>query len=384
MNFNAFSRPEVRAYLHSKIHEDINKILLSKSPFADISIQELAQQVQGLKIANKKFPFLIQDGIFFPPHVNLEQSSSEATAKYKATLFSGENFLDLTCGFAVDSFWIRKNFKKVTLVEQNERLLSIVKHNWQVLSVQDVTFLNQDLHSFLSHNKEHYSLIYLDPARRDHRDKRKFLLEDLSPDILEIEDRLYEFTDQLGIKLSPWFDLSRLWQQLKFVAEVHIVAVKNDVKELVVICRKGFAGQPSIVAVNLETEEPPFTTTFEEIKNAATEYAEPKKFLYIPNNSLLKTGAFNLIGERFHLMKLHPNTHLYTSTIRIDNFPGRVLEVETIRAREIPVNAQYNIISKNHPLKPDEIGKKYKIRDGGEAYLIFTRDLKGKVILRTV
>src|SRR5690606_15319257 len=136
--------------------------------------------------------------------------------------------------------------------------------------------------------------------------------------------------------------------------------------------------------INLESGEPGFTFTFGDEENAMSEYAEPEKFIYIPNNTILKAGIFNLISEKFALKKLHPNTHLYTSAEKKPDFPGRIFEMEAIDSKQIKKKEQFNIISKNHPLKPEEIKKKYGLKDGGTRYLIFTQSKKGKIILKSV
>ena len=194
-----------------------------------------------------------------------------------------------------------------------------------------------------------------------------------------------EISDKILIKLSPLIDISYLISVLKNIAEIHVIAVKNDVKEvLVLINSKKSSKRILISCVNLETSEKPFQFYFDEIETAKSEFSEPEKFLYIPNNALLKAGIFNLITEKFNLKKLHPNSHLYTSEKFIENFPGRILEIEVIDNKKIKKGEKFNIISKNYPLKPEEIKKKYKILDGGNYYLIFTQTTKGKIILKSV
>lgn len=346
-------------------------------------MQEIVQQIKGKQIAQRKFPFLLQDGIIFPPQLNLEQSSSEKTAQYKSEILKGKKFIDLTSGFGIDAYYLSKNFDEVILVEQNTELLDIVKHNWKILD-KKATFINQKLEDFLIRNKEIFDVIYLDPARRDQNKNKVFLLEDLSPNILEIQEHLLSISEQVIIKLSPLIDLKYLLSVLQNVSGIEIIAVKNDVKEIVVFLSKNYSGEVICNCVNLESGEKDFSFEINAEKNASATYSEPQRFIYIPNNTMLKAGIFNLISEHFNLNKLHSNSHFYTSDTKLENFPGRILEMEVIDAKQIKKKEQFNIISKNYPLKPEEIRKKYQLKDGGESYLIFTQSKKGKIILKSV
>ncbi|AQW92187.1 class I SAM-dependent methyltransferase [Elizabethkingia anophelis] len=384
MEFSHILRPEVQQFIKDNSRQDLTKLLLSGSPFSDVNIQEIAQQIKGRQAAEKKFPFLLQDGIVFPPQLNLEQASSEITAAFKASLFSGESLLDLTSGFGIDAYYLSANFNQTTLVEQNENLLDIVTHNWLILNKINTFYLNLNLSEFLEKNDQKFSLIYLDPARRDTHNRKKFLLEDLSPDITEIQNKLFEFTDKVVVKLSPLMDISMLVSQVTGISEIYIIAVKNEVKELLIVIEKDFNQSPTVKIHNLESNEPSLDVTFSTIQQSKPVFGEASEYLYIPNNAVLKSGAFNFISEHYNLEKLHPNTHLYTSPDFIENFPGRVLKVVTVEAKKIEKGERFNIISKNYPLTPDEIKKKYKIKDGGNQYLIFTQSQKGKIILKSI
>lgn len=374
---------KVQDYINANLNTDLHTLLLKKSPFPEVSMHEIVQQIKGKQVALKKFPFLLKEGIIYPPQLNLEQSSSEKTAIYKSGLLKGEKFIDLTAGFGIDAYYLSENFKQITLVEQNPDLLEIVKNNWEVFG-KNATFINQKLESFLKENKEVFDVIYLDPARRDNNKNKVFLLEDLSPDILAIQEELLSSADKIVIKLSPLIDLKYLVSVLPSIFRIDIIAVKNDVKEIVIFLSKEKKDSISCYCVNLESNEPVFQFTFGEEENAHATYDEPEKYIYIPNNTVLKAGIFNLISEKTGLKKLHPNTHLYTSDALMQDFPGRIFEMESIDAKKIQKKSQYNIISKNYPLKPEEIKKKYSLKDGGEKYLIFTQSKKGKIILKSV
>ena len=374
---------EVQNYINANLETDLHSLLLKKSPFSEVSMQEMVQQIKGKKVAQRKFPFLLKENIVFPPNLNLEQASSQSTAEFKADNLNGKKFLDLTCGFGIDAYFLSQNFEEITLVEKNPELLDLVKHNWKILN-KKATFVNENLEHFLAKNSERFDVIYLDPARRDSEKNKKFLLEDLSPNLLEIQDQLLEISSQIIIKLSPLIDISYLISVLKNVAKIQIIAVRNEVKELIVFLEKARKGDDvEISCINLESDDAEFTFQFKEEKTAVSAFSEPQQFLYIPNNAVLKSGAFNLVSQFFNGKKLHPNTHFYTSDKRIERFPGRVLEINMIDSKHIRNGEKYNIISKNYPLSPDEIKKKYKILDGGNCYLIFTQTQNRKIILKS-
>ena len=374
---------EVQNYINANLETDLHSLLLKKSPFSEVSMQEMVQQIKGKKVAQRKFPFLLKENIVFPPNLNLEQASSQSTAEFKAENLNGKKFLDLTCGFGIDAYFLSQNFEEITLVEKNPELLDLVKHNWEILN-KKATFVNENLEHFLAKNSDRFDVIYLDPARRDSEKNKKFLLEDLSPNLLEIQDQLLEISSQIIIKLSPLIDISYLISVLKNVAKIQIIAVRNEVKELIVFLEKAKNGDDvEISCINLESDDAEFTFQFKEEKTAVSAFSEPQQFLYIPNNAVLKSGAFNLVSQFFNGKKLHPNTHFYTSDKRIERFPGRVLEINMIDSKHIRKGEKYNIISKNYPLSPDEIKKKYKILDGGNCYLIFTQTQNRKIILKS-
>lgn len=375
---------EIQEYINANLNTDLHSLLLKKSPFQEVTMQQLVQQIKGKKVALKKFPFLLKDNIVFPPNLNLEQASSQATAEFKAGNLEGKKFLDLTSGFGIDAYFLSQKFEEVTLVEQNTELLEIVKHNWTVLN-RNANFINENLENFLAKNQDKFDLIYLDPARRDEHKNKKFLLEDLSPNPLEIQDQLFNFSNEVLIKLSPLIDISYLISVLNHIVEIQIIAVKNEVKELLVFLKRNQNGENKLITcTNLESDEPSFSFQYHWEKEAVSEYSEPLQYLYIPNNAVLKSGGFNSISQHFNLKKLHPNTHFYTSDDLRTDFPGRILRIEIIESKAVKKGEKYNIISKNYPLTPDEIKKKYKIKDGGEHYLIFTQSLKSKIILRSV
>lgn len=372
---------EIQKFILANLDANIANLLLRKPVFESVSNKELAQQIIGRNVALRKFPFLLHANIIFPPQLNLEQASSQQTADFKSINISGKRFLDLTCGLGIDAFFLSKNFEEIHLVEQNPELLSLVKHNWQVLG-RKAHFYQQNAIDFLAENQQRYDVIYIDPARRDTHNKKKFLLEDLSPNLLELQSQLWEISDKILTKLSPLIDLTYLIQNLPFVERIDIIGVKNEVKEVFMTQNKYKNNDKTECrCINLASEDPIFSFFFEEISEKSPIFSKTKEFIYIPNNALLKSGAFNYISTYFGLEKLHPNTHLYTSDIKKSNFSGRILKSKVISAKDIKKGGKYNLISKNYPLSVEELKKKYKITEGGDNYLIFTESIAGKEII---
>ncbi|MCJ7932100.1 MAG: class I SAM-dependent methyltransferase [Chryseobacterium sp.] len=380
---NKLINKDIQNYINANLNADLHTLLLKKSPFPEVSMQEIVQQIKGKQVAERKFPFLLKEGVIFPPQLNLEQASSAKTALYKSGILKGKKLIDLTSGFGIDAFYLSQNFEEVTLIEQNPELLEVVAHNWGMLG-KKARFINRKLEDFLNENQENFDTVYLDPARRDQQKNKVFLLEDLSPNILDIQEKLLSISSQVVIKLSPLIDLKYLVSVLPDIFRLDIIALKNDVKEVVVFLSNENIDEIICSCVNLESGESAFTFKFGEEESAESEYSEPEKYIYIPNNSILKAGVFNLISQKFRLKKLHPNSHFYTSFEKKEGFPGRIFEMESIDSKSIKKKEQYNIISKNYPLKPEEIKKKYGLKDGGEQFLIFTQSKKGKIILKSV
>jgi len=387
MNIEKILQPEIQRFIDENMSVDLVQLILSGSPFEDISIQEIVCQIKGKLVAKKKFPKFLKKNIIFPPNINLQQTSSESTAVFKSNIFSGESLLDLTCGFGIDSFYMSEKFKHITLVENNNDLLEITKHNFKIFNKTNVEYFNFDANKFLMNNNQQFSLIYIDPSRRDSQNRKKIFLKDLSPNILEIQDELFKHTDRVVIKLSPLIDLSVIISQLKNISEIFVVALKNEVKEVLCVLNGDMQNLNTNIKLkiyNLESFEPYLEVYINEINKYKPSFGEPLDFLYIPNNAVIKSNIFGYISQRYDLQKLHPNTHLFTSDESIENFPGRKIKIKQINAKDIKKDSKFNVISKNYPIRAEEIKKKYNIKDGGNKYLIFTQSIKGKVILESI
>src|SRR5690606_35189164 len=283
MNLNLLEQ-EARRYIYENQNEDIRKVSLQKSPFSDVSPAELAQQIKGIQTARKKFPqYFENEKILYPPSLNLEQASSEQTSLYKSKIVSGGKLVDLTSGFGIDSFGFSHSFERVIAVERNEELSEISRHNFQVLGKKNIQAVPASFEAFLNESPdEKFDAIYLEPSRRTgHR--RKFLLEDLEPNILDWMDVFFKFSPVVLVKLSPLLDIHSALSQLNSVKEIHIVAVKNEVKELLFLCEDKVCVNPKLVCVNLETDQPDFEFRKEEEINSESQFGEPENYIYEPN-----------------------------------------------------------------------------------------------------
>lgn len=376
--------PEVQNYIRAQENQDVRSISLKKSPFENLSSSELAQQIKGLQIARNKFPFFYQTGeIYYPPSLNLEQASSWITAQYKSEIIKGKTLIDLTAGMGIDAFGFAQKFEKVTALERNSELVEISKHNYKALNQNNLEHINSDFEIFWKENpKEKWDVIYLDPSRRIDS-QRKFVLEDLEPNILEWMDEFLSRSEIVMVKLSPLLDLKSTVEKIPQIQEIHIVAVKNEVKELLLICKKSIQNNPKIIAANLESDHLLFEFHLKEEATAVSEFSSPEKFIYEPNSAVLKSGAFKLLGEKLNLKKIHVNSHLYTSKELLKSFPGKVFEVlgEIKNPKKEIEKSAFHVISKNYPLSVELIRKKYKIKESEEQTLIFTQSQSRKHIL---
>jgi 16S rRNA G966 N2-methylase RsmD len=378
-------KEEVQEFLKENQSKDVRAISLMKSPFSDVSAAELAQQIKGRQIAKYKFPFFLEnEKVFYPPSLNLEQSSSWPTSQYKATLVQGKTLIDLTAGMGIDALGFAQKFEKVTALERNSDLVEISRHNYQVLGQENLEYQNTEFQKYLDENPDLiWDVIYLDPARRKDSQK-KFILEDLEPNILEWMDIFLQKSNTVFIKLSPLLDLKLVIEQIPQIQEIHLVAFKNEMKELLLICKKEFQKDPLIKAVNLETQQPDFSFHFQEESQSNVQFSDPQKFLYEPNVAVLKSGAFKLVSEKLNLNKLHVNSHLYTSEVIVESFPGKVYEIleEVKNPKKEIKNQSFHVISKNYPMTVDLIRKKYNLKESEEQSLIFTQTESGKYILK--
>ena len=379
---------EIQHYIDDKINADVTKLALQKNPFAEVEWNLVLQQLAAKQKAKSKLPTWFKThNIYYPSKISVEQTSSEKTAQYKASLISGNNLIDLTGGFGVDDFYFSKTVANVVHCEINSELSKIVKYNFEQLNVKNVNCFADDSSEVLQKLNQKFDWIYIDPSRRNDSKGKVFLLKDCLPNVPELLDFYYRFSDNIMIKTAPILDISAGISELKNIAEIHVVALENEVKELLFILKKNHESTIEIKTVNLlkdKNEAFQFQINSEAKK---TNYAAPKKYLFEPNAAIMKSGGFDAIATQFELEKLHQHSHLYTSNELLD-FPGRIFEIQNTleynkaNMKSFLENQKANITTRNFPETVENIRKKWKIKDGGNVYSFFTTDMtNSKIVL---
>jgi 16S rRNA G966 N2-methylase RsmD len=326
------------------------------------------------------------EGLISPEKVSLEQASSKTTADLKLEFISGKSILDLTGGLGVDSFYFSKKFGLVTHNEPSLFLSALVEHNFNKLQVKNVAFTQFLAEEFNSNST--YDVVFIDPDRRNTENKKLVLLSDCKPDIAHNQKHWFLLAPVVMIKLSPMLDIKACINQLKNIQKVIIISDKNEVKELVLLLKKDFEEEPGIICLN-KTEKitQRFEFTYSEENQINLSCADPVGYLYEPNASVLKAGAFKAIALKFNIKKIAVNSHLYSSEFLFEDFPGRVFEIIAIEKpnkKELEkyiINKQANISCRNYPLKPEQIKKELGWKDGGDFYVFFTENQKKKKIV---
>ncbi|SFS29686.1 class I SAM-dependent methyltransferase [Lutibacter maritimus] len=383
MNLNIL-HTEVQDFINSNLKTDITKLILKGSPFQNVSIQEIAAQIVSKNKCETKLPtWFSTENIYFPNKLNIEQTSSEITATYKANLVSGNTLVDITGGFGVDAYFFSHKVKNVTHCEINSELSEIVTHNYQQIKVTNIETKNNDGLAFLTEKNQKFDWIYTDPSRRNDTKGKVFLLEDCLPNIPKNLELLFNHAESILIKVSPILDITSAIRELNFVKEIHIVAIENEVKELLFILKKDYIKAIEIKTMNFNKNgNQKFDFIFNEDSNVT--YSEPKKYLYEPNSAILKAGGFYQISKKLTIDKLHPHSHLYTSNELVD-FPGRTFKIEHCISydkkliKKLIPSKKANITTRNFPESVEQIRKKTSLKDGGNQYLFFTTNYNDKL-----
>lgn len=384
---NSILNIDVQEFINTNLNFDIASIILKGTSFPSVETHEIVEQIEAKKRSEKKLPtWFSTKKIYYPNKLNIEQTSSEMTAKYKSSLISGHSIIDLTGGFGVDCFYFSKVFKIVSHCEIDENLSQIAKHNYEQLNIQNINSINADGIEYLKTSHENYDWIYIDPSRRHDTKGKVFFLKDCLPNAPEYLDLLFKTSNNILIKTSPLLDFTVGISELKHVKTIHVIAVNNEVKELLWVLENGFDDAIEIKTVNLKKDiEEHFNFYLDDEKQFESEYSQPLAYLYEPNPAILKAGGFQSISKHFNILKLHKHSHLYTSDLLID-FPGRSFKIKKI----VPYNKKEikklriekaNITTRNFTETVEQIRKKFNIKDGGNHYLFFTKDFKEDKIL---
>ena len=368
-------------FIRAHSRDDVRLLALQAPRYPDVDMPAAIVQIAGRQAAANKIPsWQSIEELWYPRHLSMEQCSSEITAQYKSTLADGETLTDLTGGFGIDCAFMASRFRKVSYVERQEELCEIAKHNFPLLGLKHITVYNEDGVAHLQ-KMEPVDCIFIDPARRNEHGGKTIAISDCEPDVEELEELLLSKGKQIIIKLSPMLDLTLALKSMKHAREVHVISVNNECKELLLIIGNEPSRLIPIHCINLTSKEKQtFTFTREEELASECFYTkELGKYLYEPNASILKAGAFRNIASRYEVKKLHPNSHLYTSDLWIENFPGRSFLITgqcSFNKKEIKETIgelkKANITVRNFPATVAEIRKRTKLSDGGEVYLFAT------------
>lgn len=374
-------RPQVQKFIQDNIDKSLTTLALSTSPFSDIAMYELVEQIEGWQKAKEKLPSWSKTtGVIYPSRISMEQCSSEMTANYKASLISGCSLLDMTGGLGVDSIAFAKNFDNVVYCEQNQNLAKIALHNFKTFKINNIEVFENDAFNYLTQKlNSSFDCIYLDPSRRNKEGNRVYALDDCCPNITTSLQILFQHTKNILLKTSPMLDIKQVIQELHCVKSVYVVALKNEVREVLYLLEKNFSDEPEIHAVNLlENHTEILQFTYTEEQNFRPVFSDPLSYLYEPNPSLLKSGAFNTTCKYFRINKLQKNSHLYTSDDPVENFQGRSFKIVNVldfgkhTQKTISELQKANITVRNFPENVEYLRKKLKVKDGGEDFLFFT------------
>lgn len=371
-------------FIREHAEADIRQLALRKLKNPEVDLMYALEQIAGRQKARIKIPsWAVKDGIVYPPHLSMEQCSSEQTARYKAGIAGkGELFVDLTAGFGVDTAFIAEGFQRVVSVERQERLCQIAAENHKRLGLKQIEVICGDGIAYL-HQMSHADLLFMDPARRDAHGGRTYDISDCEPNVLELIGEMTQKADRVMLKLSPMLDWRKAVEDLQsiggrqvFVNEVHILSVANECKELLLIVSR----DEKPLHVYCVNNDDVFDYLAGQLRQPliCSRIALPC-FLYEPNASLMKAGCFGEISERYQLAQLDDNSHLFVADREIPDFPGRCFVVEqmtSMNKRELKQAlagiTKANIAVRNFPLSVADLRKRLNIKDGGDVFIFAT------------
>ena len=374
--------------------EDVRQLAFLGSKNPEVDMPFALDQIRGRKMARAKLPLWANiDGIIYPPHISMEQCSSESTALYKAELAarllglpassSSEEigFVDLTGGFGVDFSYIASRLGMSSMyVERQAHLCEAAKENFERLGLKNAIVKNEDGIEVL-HSLKELKLIFIDPARRDDAGNKVVSLKDCTPDVTILQEEMLSKADYVIIKLSPMLDWHRAISELSHVREVHIISVNNECKELLLVLSARNMGEKlRIYCIN---DAQSFVCDELDMESSSVKIApstlEEMQYLYEPNASLMKAGCFGVLSGRYDARMLSKNSHLFVSREPIAAFPGRsfrIIAVSSFNKKELKRHlsgiTKANIATRNFPLSVAELRKRLKLKDGGEIYIFAT------------
>jgi hypothetical protein len=376
--------PEALSFIIEHENSDVQKLILKHKVLFGFPVGVIADQIIGRRKAKDKLPsYYSNRNVHYPPALNIEQSSSEKTARYKADLIKNvlgaplSQGADLTGGFGVDCLFLSQLFSHFDHVEPNKGLSEIARHNHHQLGSNNISYHQTTAETFLKNSSRKFDLFFIDPSRRTAANKKALTFKDCEPDVTHLLNDLLAKADNVLIKASPLIDIQQGISELRVTTKVVVLSVNNECKEVLFLLQANGEHEPEIDAVNIQHDhQQVFRFNFIDEKSAVSHFSRPLQYLYEPNASVLKAGAFKSIASSFAISKLHPSTHLYTSDNLVDNFPGRtfkIIEIVKADAKIMKVllpDRKANVTTRNYPLTTEELKKKLQLTDGGDKYVI--------------
>ena len=378
---NGLTEAEI-AFIREHLYDNPGELILKAGKFRGLDVKKLAAQIQSRQKALKKLPeWSAKENLIFPPALSVEQCSSEATAHYKAGIISGETLIDITGGMGIDCYYMSRSFAQTHYFEQQPQVASTAAYNFAQLGAtrihvhagESLTALQDGLTA---------DWLYADPARRDANKEKVVRLADCTPDVAGNAALILNAAPNILIKTSPLLDIDLASKELQKLKEVHVMGYEQECKELLFVLEREMPEQDFKIKIRIidAAGQPIHQLDFdrEEERNALVGYSKPLGYLYEPHAAVLKAGAFKTLCTRFDVQKLAMHSQLYTSAEYVGAFPGRSFKVVAVCkpdireiTRHIPGD-KANITTRNFPAKPEELRKKWRIKDGGDHYLFAT------------
>ncbi|MEM8895163.1 MAG: SAM-dependent methyltransferase [Bacteroidota bacterium] len=370
---------DVQEFIRHNAEADLSKLALTAKAGPDFPLKEALLQIDLNKKARNKLPeWSKHKAIIYPSKLSLEQCSSELAAKYKQNLISGVSLVDLTGGLGVDSYYLSEKFESVRYVEENADLVAAAKHNFRELGADHISCSQGEAEKVLQEIKEPIDYFYIDPARRS-KGQKTYFLKDTFPNVVDLQGLMLDEANGYLLKTSPMLDIKLALSELVNVAEIHVVAINGECKELLFRSTSYPTDEPLITASNWQGgvwQKLQFTYS----KEASTKsnISPPAKYLYEPNAAIIKAGALKVVADKYQLGKLHVNSHLYSGDERLNDFPGRAFQITaTLKADKKSIKKglgtdKANLTVRNFPGSVDQLRKKWGLKEGGQHYLFAT------------
>ncbi len=379
-----------QAFARQHIDDDLAALALAAHRYPQVRVAALLPHLAALRKLRTKAPSWFRFDLDLPSTVSVEQASSERTARFKASLFSGQRLLDLTGGLGIDTFFWASVFEEVVYVERDPTLAQAARQNFALLGANNIRVEVAEAERFLLENEQAFDLIYLDPARRAGQQQRVFRLEDCSPNVLALREFLLQKAPRVLVKAAPMLDLTRAQEQLPGVEHIWVVSAGGEVKEVLLLLGATPANtdQTPIEAVMLSADGVQlFSFSRSEERAYTPPFSAPRRYLYEPDAAILKAGAFKTFAVRYELAKLHPHAHLYTSEMLVPEAPARCFVVEAVLRYDRRAVQQHlperkaNITVRHFPDSAEQVRRRLDLSEGGDAYLFGTTTPDGQKIL---